>query len=89
MAAGGPGQPAALRAAIPLLGAAQAAAKGLCVSDGKLATLKATLREDSQGALALASSPAGRGTPRPKLYVAESISRTSTLQKPKTTIDYL
>ena len=59
--------PMALRAAIPLLDAAQATAAGLSASGGRIAASKAALRGGSQGALALAEPPAGRGTPRPKL----------------------
>ena len=58
-----------LRAAIPLLEATKAIAAGLSqLAKHRLATFKATAHGGSQGALSLATSPAGRGTPRSKLY---------------------
>jgi len=58
----------ALRAAIPLFDICLAVVSGLMINDNKIATFKATLHEDNQGALALAELEKGRTTPRSKFY---------------------
>ena len=89
MEAGCAALPAALRAAAPLLGAAQAITAGLNASDDRIVTFKTTLHEDNQGALALAESPAGRGTPRSKFYALKLHWFRSWLEPKKVELEYI
>ena len=59
----------ALRAAIPLMHITEAITVGLDQIDKhRLITFKATVHEDNQGALSLATAPVGRNAPRSKFY---------------------
>ena len=58
----------ALRAAIPLLAIAESITSGLCYKGNRKLTFRATVHEDNQGALILATLEPGRHTPRSEFY---------------------
>ena len=58
----------ALRAAIPLLAVVESVVNGLQYKSKRILSFRATVHEDNQGALILATLEPGRHTPRSKFY---------------------